>query len=117
MPSLAELCERFRGDDNVQFVFLQIGEPLETSVGFVAREGFDVPVFDSIIAHERKQRRVLSASGDEVKLPDIGIRSCPTTIFLDKNGVVMGRISSNYHWQSWGDSMADAVRDALPRID
>ena len=116
MPSLAELYGRFKGNPEVQFIFLQIGESMAKSLAYVNREGFDLPVFNSIIAAPRS-RRVMLASGGKVGLRDIGIKSYPTTVFLDKNGMVMGRISSNYQWKSWGDSMVDAVRNSLPVVN
>ncbi len=116
MPSLAELYERFEKDGDVQFIFLQIGESAEVSKAYVEREGFVIPVFDSIIAKSRS-RRVLLAPGNEVNLRNIGITRYLTTVFVDKNGLVMARVSSNYHWKSWGDSMVDAVQNAPPAFN
>ncbi|WP_240894524.1 TlpA family protein disulfide reductase [Parapedobacter sp. SGR-10] len=79
MPSINELKKTFKGNDNIVFLMVDVDNNIKKSKAFMKNRKFDLPVY--------------TPASDIPK--DYLESSIPTTVILDKNGVMVGRIEGS----------------------
>lgn len=76
MPSINDLKKSFEGNDNIAFLMVDVDNKIEQSAAFMNKNNYDLPVYTP-------------ASN----IPsDFLAGAIPTTVILDKNGEMVGRL-------------------------
>lgn len=75
MPSIQKLYDKFKGNDKVEFLLVEIENDIEGANKFLKQENLTLPI---VYPNSRIPEEWLSGA-------------IPTTVFIDKNGVLVSR--------------------------
>lgn len=76
MPSIDGLKKSFEGNDNIEFLMVDVDNKIEQSTAFMNKNGYDLPVY---------------TPAGPIPSDYLG-GAIPTTVILDKEGKMVGRI-------------------------
>ncbi|WP_159638653.1 TlpA family protein disulfide reductase [Sphingobacterium composti Ten et al. 2007 non Yoo et al. 2007] len=94
MPSIQKLYDKFKGNDKVEFLLVEIENDIEGANKFLKQENLTLPI---VYPNSRIPEEWLSGA-------------IPTTVFLDKNGVLVSRE------QGMRDYSAKSVEDFIQNL-
>ncbi|MEH6307215.1 redoxin family protein [Olivibacter sp. CPCC 100613] len=86
MPSINKLKQTFKGNDNIEFIMVDVDNKIEQSTAFMEENKYDLPVYTP-------------ASNIP---PDYLGEAIPTTVVLDKNGDMVGRMEGGRDYSDEG---------------
>ncbi|MGV3761896.1 TlpA family protein disulfide reductase [Parapedobacter sp.] len=76
MPSINEMKKSFAGNDQIVFLMVDVDNKIEQSTAFMTKNNYDLPVY---------------TPASDIPADFLG-GAIPTTVVLDKKGVIVGRM-------------------------
>lgn len=84
MPTINELRKKFKGNDDIVFLMVDVDGKIEKSKAFMAENNYDLPVY---------------APKSSIPSEFLG-NAIPTTVILDKNGKMAGRVEGGMDYSA-----------------
>lgn len=95
MPSIDQLKKTFNGDDNIEFLMVDVDNKIEQSTAFMTENEYDLPVYTP-------------ASNIPTDFLDGAI---PTTVILDKSGAMVSRMEGGRDYSA--PEMVQAITELI----
>lgn len=119
-PLLQGLYTGLGDDPRIAFVFINFGEPHAKSLAWMQARGFTMPLYDSMFPASGQPRVYQLAGGRQVPSASIGINYYPSTVLLDRNGLVAARWLStnnyvpNIDWPGMRPALLHMAENSAP---
>jgi len=109
IPQIESLYKQIDNPD-IEFILLNMNEEFETSMAWMKKRGFDLPIFNSMSGGQSDKTPMTDVSGNRIPY---ALEYVPKTFVIDRNGLIVFRQDgSKTNWTSYVEVIKNVITES-----